>query len=315
LEAFDGPAAVSGGLIDPSAVAALAGRRDLKLQRVPGPVYAALLINQRRPTGDAAVRLAVAAAIDLPNVVEAARAVLEAEGLGPPAGLRNLGPYYLVGGPGVPGSASAAGQVDEPGRDLALAGRTLADAGWRDLDGDGLLQRGEHLLRLSLVLPQGRPDLAAAGAELARQLREIGISLTVREVSLASYLAAWAPPFDFDLLLVELNSTPDGDLYELLHSSQAPLRGPEGVLRGGANIAGVNDPALDAILTELAQVPLTDADGRGALYRSLSGRLAEQAPLVVLWREAIYYAQAPDLEGPAPGPFALYWNVYQWRRR
>jgi len=314
--AFTGAAAVAGGVVDPAAVVALADRPDLTLQRGPGNVAALLVVNQRRVAGEDAVRQAMATVLDLAAVAQAAHMELAAAGLAAPVGRSDIAPLLLVGGMAVPGSPGAAGQGEARAADPDQARRLLADGGWRAGSPDGTLMRDGEALRLELLLPQGRPDLAAAGRELCRQLTEIGIEASARTVSGAEYLAAWAPPFDFDLLLLELASEPSGDeFWQLLHTGQAPVRGPQGVLRGGANIGGVADQELDALLAELAVTPLMAADRRAHLYQTVSARLAERAHLVVLWREAMFYAAPPRLAGPAPGPFGVYWNTHLWHWR
>ena len=313
--AFEGAAAVSGGVVDPAAVAGLADRRDLALQRVPGEVAAVLVANQRRVAGEDAVRRAIAAALDLAAVAQAAQVELAAAGLAAPAARVDLAPLLLVGGLALPGSPEAAGQGEAPAADPDRARQLLAEGGWLAGSPGGALARDGEALRLELLLPEGRPDLAAAGTEICRQLSAIGIEAAAKIVPGASYLAAWAPPFDFDLLLLELASAPGDDLRELLQSGQVPVRGPQGVLRGGANIAGVADQELDALLADLAVTPLTEADQRALLHQAISVRLAERAHLVVLWREALFYAGPPRLAGPAPGPFGVYWNTHLWHWR
>lgn len=308
---FAGNGAADGGLVAPSAVAATAAVRGRQVLRYPSDAYCALVPNHRSTGGERPVRLAMQAALDVGKVIDAAAGAL---------GIRDrtgavLAPLLVAGGPFIPGSAAAAAQpAASPQRDLAAARRLLADAGWADADGDGVREREGARLSLRLLLPASRADLAAAGAEIARQLAECGLDIVVAPVSVSEYLAAWAPPFAFDLLLVDWVNQPGDDLFEMLHSSQQPVRGAGGELRGGSNIAGVNDPQLDAILAQLRGVPLTAATDRGPLYAALMARWLSEVPQVVLWREAGFYAAPADLAGMQPGPYGVYWNINTWHR-
>jgi len=312
--AFTGQRAAHGGSIDPAAAAQVAALRDLRVITQPWAAMCTLMPNERRPAGEAAVRQAVALTLDLGRVAAAAHGKLAEAGLAPPIGARGLAPLVAGGGLSLPGSPGDAG-FEQSRRDVERARQLLSGAGWRDSDGDAVLDRAGARLAPTLLIPTERPDLLAAAGEIAAQLAPLGISVEVRQAAFAEYLAAWAPPFDFDWALVEWYSPPGQDLYELLHSSQQPWIGPGGILRGGANFGGINDAVLDQALTSLRAIPLTAETERMELFAAVNRRVAAQAHLMVLWREVQYYACPADLEGPAPGAYSTYWNAHVWRRR
>lgn len=321
-----------GGLVLPAAVHELARqRRDLVVRRFPDLTFAALLPNHRRASLEPAVRAAIKLAIDPAALMAAMARENGIEGQLWQAPDRQAGPYTYAGGPFVPGTAAGEGQPAAFRRDLAAARQALAGAGWADTDGDGIVEKGGRPLELVLALPAGRSDLGAVAAELAKQVREAGIAVRPQPLGVAEYLGRWAPPFDFDLLLVEWATVGLGDVYELFHSSQVPVRGAAGELRGGANIAGAADTTLDSLLTELRAISVsgpvpagagTDtspaasaAAGRAVLYRAINDRLNSISAWIWLWRETSHYAHPRTLEGPDPGPWSLYWNVHEWRWR
>jgi len=300
VAAFTGSDAATGGRVAPAVAAEVARQRGVTVERYPSSVFCSLVPNHRRVAGEQAVRLAIHAALDVERILAA-------------AGI----PAMTVGGPFVPGAVSAAAQPEAGRRNLTEARRLLADAGWRDANSDGVLERQETELRFGLLIPTGRDDLAAAAAEIARQLGECGMAVQVEALSLSDYLAHWASPFDWDLMLVEWVSQPDADLFEMLHSSQQPVRGAGDVLRGGANIAGVSDQQLDALLAGVRATADTEPNvaARAGLYAALCDRWATQSPQVVLWRVVEFYAHSAGLTGVAPGPYGIYWNIHAWEWR
>ncbi|MDP2871408.1 MAG: ABC transporter substrate-binding protein [Bacillota bacterium] len=305
-----------GGLVLPGAVSETERRqRDLTVRRFADLTFAALLPNHRRPALEPAVRAAINLAIDPAALMAAAARENGIQGQlwqGPD---RQAGPYAYAGGPFLPGTPAADGQPATYRRDAAAARQFLAQAGWADSNADGIVEKGGRVLELALVLPADRPDLAAAAGEAARQAREAGIRVMLQPLGVGEYLARWGPPFDFDLLLLEWVTLTPGDVYELFHSSQVPVRGAAGELRGGANVAGVADTTLDSMLAEFRALPAADEVGRATLHRTINERLTSLSAWIWLWRETAYYAHPRNLEGPGPGPWGLYWNVHEWRWR
>jgi ABC-type transport system substrate-binding protein len=317
LDEFTAPGGPAAALVTPAAAARLARRASVTLYRWAGPLFAALVPDHRRTVGETAVRHAMDLALDraiLMSTIAAQNGIAGQLWRSPE---EQAGPYTLAGGPFIPGSEEAANQRLDMKPDAGAARAVLAASGWADTDADGVLERGTARLELALGFPAGRGDLAAAAAEIAAQLGAIGIRVVPEELGLADYLSAWGPPFDFDLLLVEWVNSPAPDIYDLFHSNRIPRAGLGGELRGGANIAGVSDAILDRVLSEIRATPAdpAGADARRSLYLSLAERVRDSAPWVFLWRETGFYAAPKRLEGPAPGPFGLYWNVQDWTWR
>ncbi|MDF2659109.1 MAG: nickel transporter substrate-binding protein [Paenibacillus sp.] len=113
-------------------------------------------------TADPAIRKAINTAIDRKALIQG---VLE--GYGTPAYTVNDGlPWY---------NPSAAVTDADP----AAAKKMLADAGWKDADGDGILEKGALKAQFSLIYPSGdvtRQSLALAAADM---IKPIGIRIDV----------------------------------------------------------------------------------------------------------------------------------------
>lgn len=113
-------------------------------------------------TADPAVRKAINTAIDRKALIQG---VLE--GYGTPAYTVNDGlPWY---------NPSAVVKDADP----AAAKKLLADAGWKDADGDGVLEKGALKAQFPLIYPSGdvtRQSLALAAADM---IKPIGIKIDV----------------------------------------------------------------------------------------------------------------------------------------
>ncbi|MCK9996954.1 MAG: hypothetical protein KAH56_11825 [Candidatus Krumholzibacteria bacterium] len=72
--------------------------------------------------------------------------------------------------------------------DPARARRMLAAAGWRDSDGDGVLDKGGVDFRFEILTRQGDPVRESGSVILRENLRDIGVEVTVLAMELAAGL-------------------------------------------------------------------------------------------------------------------------------
>lgn len=114
-------------------------------------------------TSDAAIRKAINVAIDRNMLVEG---ILEGHGT-PAYSISDKLPWW-----------NEAAAVIEDG-DVGTASRILAEGGWNDSDGDGILEKNGTKAQFSMIYPAGdsiRQALAIASADM---IKPLGISITV----------------------------------------------------------------------------------------------------------------------------------------
>lgn len=122
-------------------------------------------------------------------------------------------------------------------RDLAQSRELLAEAGWTDSDGDGIVDRDGEPLRLMLRSRTG--DLVRENGVIIiqRNLRDIGIEVDLRLMELAA----------------TLNQVRAGDFDIYYGHSTARLSvDPSGVYgtEGGFNLSGFSDARVDSLIRE-----------------------------------------------------------------
>ncbi len=97
------------------------------------------------------------------------------------------------------------------GADLAQARRLLASRGWKDSDGDGILDRDGVPLRLDLSYPNSSAIRNRMTLLAQQQLRRAGIDLTVRSYDYPIYLERRAAGrFDIDFSATTQDPSPSG---------------------------------------------------------------------------------------------------------
>jgi peptide/nickel transport system substrate-binding protein len=123
----------------------------------------------------------------------------------------------------------------------------LAEAGWVDYNGDGILEdvNGWPLQPVAIVRDDARPELASVLARVARDLAGVGIDLVVETLSPEAFDVRWITARTYDLVAYAYDQLPgftDFDLY----GSAWDIR----VNPAGWNPGGYANPDADAAIEE-----------------------------------------------------------------
>jgi microcin C transport system substrate-binding protein len=154
----------------------------------------------------------------------------------------------LLEGLGVPVPEAALGPVDLPpvsdgsGQDRNLlreAGKLLDEAGWRVKNGKRVNDQGEQLTVEFLTF---EPTFERVIAPYVKNLKLLGIDARIRKVDPAQYQQR-LKDFDFDITTQRyvMRNTPGVELRSYFGSAAANLD-------GSLNLAGIADPAVDALI-------------------------------------------------------------------
>ena len=159
---------------------------------------------------------------------EAERTLLA--GLGVPVSAEALGPAYLPA------------RSDGSGQDRALlqkAGKLLDEAGWTVKNGVRVNAQGEPLKLEILMFEQAFERIAAP---YVKNLKLLGIDASIRMVDPAQYQQR-LKDFDFDITTerYQMRNTPGVELRSYFGSAAAKMD-------GSLNLAGISDPAVDALI-------------------------------------------------------------------
>jgi peptide/nickel transport system substrate-binding protein len=163
------------------------------------------------------------------------------------------------------------------GYDPVKAKALLADAGWKDTDGDGVLDKminGQKVdFKFTFLLNAGNEVRKQTALILSEELRKAGIVAEIqmlefsvflknlRDHKFDAYIGAWSVPSD------------SPDEFQIWHSSQAETH--------GSNYVSYKNPALDSIID--ANRTEFDETKRIALMRRFQEILYEDQPYTFLW--------------------------------
>ncbi|MCH7767498.1 MAG: peptide-binding protein [Nitrospinae bacterium] len=201
--------------------------------------------------------------------------------------------------------------------DPALAKRLLAEAGWRDTDGDGILDKDGRPFRFRLITNNGNVARQNVTVLVQRQLREVGIDVEILLYEWSVFISRKINPRDFEACVLGWSLGLDPDIYEIWHSSQGEK---------GFNFVGYDNPAVDRLIEEGRTE--YDQATRTRIYRKIHRLIHEDQPYTFLFvgegtpalhRGAFKLLEtAPDgreLLRPIDMPKAgLFYHLIRWMR-
>lgn len=253
---------------------------------IPGQSVQFLLNTALPPLDDVRVRQALLYASDRTALVNAV--------FGPTSPVAT-GPLSAV-------TRCALGPVDSTMRypfDLAKAKALLAEAGWTDSDGDGILDKGGQKLTLQGVL-MSWGELPAIGTILQAQWKSAGIDLALEEMPYPAALEAGRQGTRH--LVPFVNSGTDPNLLRsFFHSSNI----------GGFNWSRVSDPEVDAWLDEGTR--LQEEPARAARYLDVQRWAMDQAWVLPIRDQVNLNAASARVQGLAydvQGWFPVLYDVW-----
>jgi peptide/nickel transport system substrate-binding protein len=173
--------------------------------------------------------------------------------------------------PGKPGYPEYSPDLAPVPFDIEGAKKLLAEAGWKDTDGDGVLDKDGRRFEFELKYPSGRRFFTRVGGIIEEACRKAGIRMS----SVGLEWATFADDIDarkFDSLIL-YNSWPDPwhDPHDYHSSEDVP---------NGNNIPGWRNPRVDE-LTDAMRLEFDD-DKRNAMYHELNKLFYDEQPKTLL---------------------------------
>lgn len=249
--------------------------------------YTYLGYNLRRPLfQDKRVRQALAYAINKQELVDGVLLGYGAVATGP------YKPDTWVYNPDVPRYPYA----PEKARQL------LAEAGWQDSDGDGVLDKDGQRFAFTIVTNQGNDQRSKTGEIIQRRFKQIGVDVKLRIIEWATFLKEFINPGNFDATILGWTGGPEPDQYNIWHSSKT---GPREL-----NFINYQNAEVDRLLEEGRRV--FDQQQRKEYYDRFQYLLAEEQPYTFLYVSEALPAVSRRFRGVEPAPAGIRYNFNEW---
>ena len=205
-------------------------------------------------------------------------------------------------GPFPPSSWAFDPTVPEIPHDPAAARTLLAEAGWTDTDGDGVLDKDGRPFSFTVITNQGNKLREQTAVILQSHLARLGVKVEVRVLEWSSFIHDFVDKGNFDAIILGWNLGRDPDQYLIWHSSQQG--------EGRYNFVGYENPIVDRLWEEGRRT--FDRAARERVYRKIHRLLAEDLPYVFLYYPDSLPTVHKRFRNVEVAPAGLGWNFREW---
>ena len=255
--------------------------------RYPSSSYLYMGYNLRHPLfSDKRIRQAMTAAINKDELIQG---VL-------------FGMGQKAHGPIVPGRWAYNSAVKDIGYDPKYAAELLAQAGWKDKNGDGILVKDGKPFKFTILTNQGNQQRLMTAQIIQQRLRQVGIDVKIRIVEWAAFLKEFVNKGNFEVVLLAWSISQDPDMYDIWHSSKNKP--------GELNFIGFNNPEIDRLLIEGRNT--FDIEKRKKAYFRIQDILADEQPYTFLYVPDALPVVSSRIRGVEPAPAGIGHNQNRW---
>ncbi|PPC88658.1 MAG: peptide-binding protein [Methylotenera sp.] len=263
-------------------------QKKLALYKELGNSYTYLGFNlKHKPFDDIRVRKAINYAIDKQEIIDGVYLGL---------GINIASPYK-------PGTRWSNPELKPYPYDVAKAKALLKEAGFEDLDGDGIVERDGKPFAFEIITNQNK-EREKSAVLIQRRLKDVGIDVKIRAIEWASFISRFIKTGDFDVVVLGWGLGLDPDQFSIWHSSQNQP--------GQFNFINYNNPQIDTLL-EQGRLEL-NPEKRMKIYHEFAKILLEDSPIVYLsagYGLTAIHKRVKGIDSPAP-PAGIGYNSHEW---
>ncbi|MDQ6973570.1 MAG: peptide-binding protein [Mariprofundaceae bacterium] len=250
-------------------------------------VYTYLGFNLKRPLfADQRVREAIAYAIDRQELIDG---VL-------------LGQGEMIASPYKPGTTWVNQSLHPRPFNPEKAKILLAKAGWKDSNGDDILDKNGQPLSFTIITNNGNKQRADTATIIQQRLKHIGIQVSVRLIEWSAFIENFINQRDFDAVILGWSLTPEPDQYNIWHSSQTGQR--------QFNFLSYSNAKVDEALVKATQT--FDESKRKQWYDIMQKEIYQDVPMVFLYAPYSLPVVHKRFQGIQPAPSGIGYNSEFW---
>lgn len=255
--------------------------------RYPSSGYVYMGYNLENPLfADKKIRKAIGMAINKKEIVDVAL----------------LGLGRVATGPFLPGTWAYDPNVKESRFDPVAARRMLAEAGWKDTDDDGVLDKDGKKFEFTVLTNQGNDQRRMACEMMQKRLKDVGIVMKIQTVEWSTFLREFIDKKRFEAVVLAWQLPRDPDCFDIFHSSKtAP---------GNFNFVSYRNKEVDQLLETGRR--LFKEEERAPVYHRIHEILNEEEPYTFLYVPDALPIVHKRFKGIEPAPAGIGYNFIKW---
>ena len=205
-------------------------------------------------------------------------------------------------GPYKPGTWAHNPDVKRYPYDPERAKALLAEAGWKDADGKGVLEKGGRKFAFTVLTNAGNESRAKTAEIIQQNLAAVGIRMEIRTLEWSAFINEFVDKRKFDAVILGWSISQDPDQYDIWSSKKT---GPKEL-----NFVGFADAEVDRLLEEGRRT--FDIEKRKKAYFRIQEILAEEQPYVFLYYPDSLPVVQKRIHGIEPAPAGISYNFIKW---
>lgn len=205
-------------------------------------------------------------------------------------------------GPYKPGGFWHSENVKKFDYDIEKAKNLLAEAGYKDTNGDGILEKDGKKLRFEMITNQGNSSRSQVAEILQRSWKEIGVQVDIRILEWATFLNEYINKGNFDAIVMGWNIIQDPDIFDVWSSTKCG--------GNGLNFICFKNDEVDRLL-EAGQASYNPKIRKKA-YDKLQEILAEEQPYTFLYVPYANTALNKRFKNVKPELAGIDYNFIDW---
>ncbi|MGW8285445.1 MAG: peptide-binding protein [Candidatus Deferrimicrobiaceae bacterium] len=205
-------------------------------------------------------------------------------------------------GPYKPGTWAHNPDVKRYPYDPERAKALLAEAGWKDAGGKGVLEKGGRKFAFTVLTNAGNESRAKTAEIIQQNLAAVGIRMEIRTLEWSAFINEFVDKRKFDAVILGWSISQDPDQYDIWSSKKT---GPKEL-----NFVGFADAEVDRLLEEGRRT--FDIEKRKKAYFRIQEILAEEQPYVFLYYPDSLPVVQKRIHGIEPAPAGISYNFIKW---
>ncbi len=186
--------------------------------------------------------------------------------------------------------------------DPEKAKEMLAEAGWKDTDGDGILDKDGKPFEFTIITNHGNDIRKNAATIIQRDLKKVGVEVKIRVIEWAAFLKNFINKRNFEACLLGWGIGVDPNQIDIWNSKKTG--------ENELNFVNFQNPEVDRLLDLGAST--YDKEERKKYYDRFQEIIAEEQPYTFLFVQYSLPTINSRFHGIEPAPIGIGYNFVKW---